>query len=273
MKINKQIWGRWTADDHSVRVKLIDYRAGNLVASTLDGETMFGLPDRFRSDEGVPGETVLERLMSWPRVAALVHGCLRETLANAASIARIGRQETRDFDGPNTYFADNNEGSLTCLTYVGRECIGLSFSKDPFRAYDYGAALQAMPESLLPHATNAAAQPIFCGQDQAFTAVFWSVDGTLASHEPWATVYAFMGDILELELSNDANWFELAEDHHELPPMCLRLILDVVSRVEADGMLRVRAVEQSVLFPPSEPYSATAIEELVAGGRVEFTGM
>jgi len=162
--IANEVWGRWkSAHESSTKVKAVDYRAGHLMTVDSSGQFTFGHPDEFISEAGLSGAGLMERLLPSPTVADLLHGCLRETLANAASAARIGRQETRDFDGPETYFADDNEGCVTCISFVGPECIGLGFSDDPSRTYDYQTVISAMPSPLQKRAKEVAKWPFFCG--------------------------------------------------------------------------------------------------------------
>jgi len=80
-----------------------------------------------------------------------------------------------------------------------------------------------------------------------------------------------MGSILNMEMCADSKWVHESEESYELPTMALRLIVDITSRCGTDGMLRINAAERAALFPQTQPYSTVAIEELVAGGRIEFT--
>src|SRR5215471_14989429 len=95
----RRVAGAWVSGARAgISAEIADVRAGNLRTVSADGRTIFGPPEEFRADTGESGDRLLELLLPWPSVSALFHGCAREALASAHTVAVIGLEETRAWD-------------------------------------------------------------------------------------------------------------------------------------------------------------------------------
>ena len=202
--------------------------------------------------------SILER----PTLAALRHGALREMLANACSTARIGRQQTRDWEDLETYIADDNEGRVAVARFVGGACIVAAFSDDPCRDYDISLAVSQVPPELGEAAEEIVELPIFDG----LTAIFWASEGAMTSGEPWHETYSYGGDIFANEFLPDSDWIATCGvgDYDFSEDLACRIV-EVSARPPVGGATRLHPEDVESMFPAG-PFAAQALAELYSCG-------
>jgi hypothetical protein len=74
--------------------------------------------------------------MSW---RVVFHGCVREALAAAYSVARIGLQETRAWETPLSYVADDNQGNVGVIEFRHDGAVAAVSARAPERPFDIEA--------------------------------------------------------------------------------------------------------------------------------------
>lgn len=126
------VHGRWIGTETSRSGMAIGFRAG-LMVTVCDGTTVLGPPQNFVSDQGLPGDQIIDSVVLPPYVADLKLGAIREAIASISDIARYGFMESRAWDGPSDYVVDNGEGDRAVVRFSNRGCFGAFVSNDPSR--------------------------------------------------------------------------------------------------------------------------------------------
>lgn len=89
--VRTPIIGRWISGENAGgRGSIVDVRAGNIYTLAADGGRAFGRANFFRADTGESGDQLLALLLPRPGVSALYRGAIREALAAAYSVAKMG---------------------------------------------------------------------------------------------------------------------------------------------------------------------------------------
>ena len=264
--------GAWVAGEHEGQVASATYVLdGALFSTTGSGSTLIGAPDDFLGEGGETGAALVELLIPAPSLSALRRGAVRETLANACSIARIGRNESRIWDTRDRYLVDNGEGERGAVRFIGDACVGAVWGKAPFRKIDYSSAASRAPHDLRGALLELCELPFFrfLDEGQLISVVFWAEGGRIVGPERWSDTYIFGVELFEAELGD--GFGEDAEEFYSLSRKELDLIEEISHRGSVSHWpIPVLRSELATLIPPDAPHHEEACSEILDGGAFEL---
>jgi len=244
-----------------------DYRSERIYVRRRDGTVLTGSPNEFVAATGESGDNLLSALLKPPRVSDLLHGAVREALAEVYSLAMIGRQDTRAWDAPDQYIVDDNEGNGAIVKFLSEGCVAAIACHDPTRLFDVGSVASSVPPNIANALAATTALPFFSGANSQITAVFWTRGDVIESLEPWYLTYRYGGEIFRRELLEDEYWESEAEEHYDLDVRTAKTIVELAhKRGHIQDVVRLTETDMDSIVPPAAPYREEALAELMTSG-------
>ena len=263
--VDLEIVGSWISGPSvGLQVRVCGYRAGLLVTLDANDQEISGRPNCFLSNGGEDGTTLVIRHCVSPSVEQLRYGTMREAIAAVYLVALYGFGESRAWDNANDYIVADGCGSYAVVRFgSGSSCVGVAISNNPRREYDLERASFDAPFEMRGIISDLLRLPLLVGH-LPVTSVFWGANNIISGAEPWPTLYAFGGELLEKEMMTDDDW--VAETQDELPGATIALVTSIARRV-----IRGDSVEPSLwsnLVPTNAEYSQKALHLLEELKRV-----
>ncbi len=75
----------------------------------------------------------------------LFHGAVRDSLANASSLAESGPEDTRAWERPLDYVASDNQGNVGVAEFFADGAIAAMIARSPSRIFDATRPSRARP--------------------------------------------------------------------------------------------------------------------------------
>ncbi len=205
-----------------------------------------------------------------PTYSALLRGAVRESLAWAHSVSKIGIQDTRAWEAPLRYVADDNEGSVGILSFEGPGVVAAVHSKFCNDAYAWREDVLRAPKELRASLTKVCELPLL-QEGVGVTAVFWAIDtaGTAASPHTWDSTYRMGADVFENECLSDDEWVRTAREFYGLPDATAQVILQASNRaVAARPVVALTQSELHSIIPTDAAFRDDASKALFTDGIV-----
>lgn len=190
--------------------------------------------------------------------------CAREVVAQAASVARWGRNETRAFDSRALYLVDDGEGAFGALSFQERQLVGLSGGGDT-------SLMISLREPGLPdecrQRLSALARLPFVESRGLPTALLWSEGESIVLSQAEADVLEGAAYVFQREFLNDSDWLVAATEYYGAEQAVLALCIELSLAVELGTPPPVlgRRIKNSLLVGDAG-HAADATAQLVAGG-------
>ncbi|MBL9024474.1 MAG: hypothetical protein JNL21_19925 [Myxococcales bacterium] len=230
---------------------------------------------------GVPGivTNTREQLMSthhesqakesggeWPAWRDLFYGAVREALASVYSVGRIGNQDTRAWERPLRYVADDNQGNVGVVEFRVDGAVGAVSARCPERAFDWARAIDLAPAALRESLAQLCRLPLL-QEGQGVSTAFWTVGESLRGPENWHATCLSGGELFRRELLSDFAWEKEAKAHYDLPLDLARLVMEIGRRAALrEPMLALSKCEVRHLIPRDAAYEGEALGLLTSDG-------
>jgi hypothetical protein len=260
--------GKWLSGPNSgSRARVLDILAGRLQTELPEQTVVSGPPSDFRADTGESGDDLLALLLPWPRLDDFFRGVVRESLASANSLARIGRQSTSAWDAPNGYIVNDGEGGQAYVSFTACGCVAAANSCEFARDFDYEAAVAQAPDDLREALRTVCQLPFFQWEGRPqITAVFWGLPETLGGPEPWPTIYVSGAEVVRRELLSEESWRTESAAHNDLTESTVDVIVQIARRAVVTQPTTLTKAELAQLVPPGSAHYEEAVEEILGGG-------
>lgn len=261
------VFGNWLGRTNNQSHELVvDYVAGRLLtASTIDGKQTSGAPTDFLTTTGESGAELLERLLAPPTTSELRYGAIRESLACAASTARIGFQETRAWDSLSDYILVDGLGSCGVVRFLWNGCVAALTSHNPWRQFDVVSAIAGAPDKHRATLKQVSHLPLLAEsvRQLGISSIFWSDGEQIEGGEPWPTLYAYGGELLAREILDDASWLTEAPEYWALEPEAASVITTIArQRCDRSGLITVSKEDIERILPGGAPHRAVGVQML-----------
>ncbi|HEY3256328.1 MAG TPA: hypothetical protein VGJ91_20355 [Polyangiaceae bacterium] len=200
-----------------------------------------------------------------PPWRGLFRGSIRESLAHASSVSRIGTQETRAWERPIRYIADNNEGYVGVVEFGPEGAIGAMNSRD-VQFFDRERAIAAAPLGARDALLRLCDLPLL-QERQGVSMVFWSVGESILGPARWHDLCSHGAQVFERELLSDSAWEAEAVSHFELTPEVTRLAIAIAARATIQvPLVHLSNRELNTLIDPGCNYRDEAFDLLFSDG-------
>jgi hypothetical protein len=261
--------GEWlSGPNRGQRAEVRDVRAGQLVTLGENGIRALGSPDHFRAQSGESGAALLALLLPAPRIAALHHGAVRESLAAARAVAIFGQQETRAWDRLDIYVVDNGEGDVGVVQFLPESrCVGGATCHECTRGLDPKNLIATAPGAIRSALGALSTLPLLNSPGKArMTALFWGTQGLIEGPEAWHETYRHGAEVFRRELLADDGWRVDAGEHYEFDGATLDVILRIAARAEVHLPVALTPHEWQALIPVEAEHRVDAADQLLSAG-------
>jgi hypothetical protein len=196
----------------------------------------------------------------------MFHGCVRESLAAANSVARIGTQDTRAWERPLRYVADDNQGNVGVVEFRGEGAIAAISARAPTGPLVPERGFELSPFGPSDALSRLAELPLL-REGSGVSSVFWTVGPTIVGPEGYEGIGKCAAELFRRELLSDADWQQEAIAHYDLTAEVARLACAVAGRaVVGAPILELREAELRVLLPQGSDHQGEAFELLTSDG-------
>ncbi|NVB39639.1 hypothetical protein G6O69_17485 [Pseudenhygromyxa sp. WMMC2535] len=204
---------------------------------------------------------------------SVFQGAVRTALASLAFEVRYGAVESRRWDSPTLYLADDGCGNRGAIQFAGHDCIGVCFIKE-LPTIDIVSKLTNIPVSLRSEVESLADLQFFVSSQHSsrITSVFWSIEGKIDDSNPSKEDMVKTGDeLFSFEFLSPALWKSRAAEGYELPQCTLDAIFDISTSTNKPGSLvRLSAENLEFIFPREFGDRKSALDNLLGGGAFSF---
>jgi hypothetical protein len=204
----------------------------------------------------------------WPAWRSLFHGAVRESLAAAYSVARIGTQDTNAWETPIVYVADDNQGNVGVVEFWVDGAVGAVNAHTPKRRFDRARAIDLAPPAVRDALIRVCDLPLL-QEGLGVSAAFWTVGEFMQSSESWRDTC--LSEVFETELLADSAWETEGARLSSLAPGVANLIIAIARRaVVRAPMVTLSDRELRQLVPKGSKHEHEALNLLTSEGLFEI---
>jgi hypothetical protein len=197
---------------------------------------------------------------------SLFRGAVRESMAAAHSVAKIGTQDTRAWERPIRYVADDNDGNVGVIEFITDGAVAAISARAPGRLFDLSKAIATAPSALRGMLSNVCDLPLL-QEGQGVSAVFWTAGAHVLGPEAWSEICLFGADLFRREFLPDSAWTTEGAVHYELAPDIARLAIAISNRATPRvPLVDLSEEELRRLIPNDSEYKSEALELLASDG-------
>jgi len=268
----RQTRGCWISGKHAgTRAVLADVRVGMIHTRDQGGTLMAGHPREFAAESGESGDDLLVLSMPRPAWRGLFQGAVRESLAAARSVARIGTQDTHAWEEPIRYVADDNQGNVGIIEFVAEGAVAAISWRAPRRPLDYAQITTIVPPALQDALHRVCNLPLLMGDGGAST-VFWTVGNLIDGPEPWHKTYLFGAELFRRELLPNLAWETEGAIQYGLTPELAHLASAISERAAVRRpLVELSREELAALVPGDSKHREEALDLLFSDGLFDVS--
>lgn len=201
-----------------------------------------------------------------PSWRELFHGAARESLAAVHSVARIGTQDTRAWERPMRYVADDNQGNVGVVEFLHDGVVGAISARAPKRLFEPAGAIDLAPSGLREALGRVCELPLL-QEGLGVSAAFWTVGDFLQTLGTWGESGT---ELFRRELLPGKIWEVEALAYYKLVPEVAHLAIAIASRAVVHAPLATLSEGELIqLIPKGSRYEREAIELLLSDGLFE----
>ncbi|MEO8919568.1 MAG: hypothetical protein ABI488_19275 [Polyangiaceae bacterium] len=211
-----------------------------------------------------------QETLTGPSWHSLFHGAVRESLAAANSVARIGIQDTRAWERPMRYVADDNGGNVGIVEFLDDGAVGAMSARAPKIAIDRAEAIAFAPAGLRDQLVRICELPLL-QEGLGVSAIFWTVGASIQGSRSWDDICANGAHLFEHEFLPDREWEETGAQFYNLTPDVARLVIAISARAAVRvPVLHLAEHELRMLVARGCKHESTAVDLLLSEGLFEM---
>ena len=197
---------------------------------------------------------------------ALFHGCVRESIAAAYCVARIGTQETRAWERPLSYVADDNQGNVGVVEFTEDGAVAAVSARAPRRSFDLERSILSAPSERQRSLRRLCDLPVL-DEGSGVSAIFWTVGDAIKLPEAWEAAYRSGLDLFRRELLSDADWSKEGAEYYGMNVETIQLPIDIARRTKVRvPLVELAEAEVQLLIPEGSEYAGEARDLLFQDG-------
>jgi hypothetical protein len=201
----------------------------------------------------------------------LLHGAVRDSLANVSSLAESGPEDTRAWERPLDYVVSDNQGNVGVAEFVADGAIAAMIARSPSRTFDAESALTRAPSRWRAGLRRLCELPLLTKPYQV-TGILWTEGDLLAGPESWTDVWWSGAEVFEHELMEDDAWRGPGAEYYGVSAAVAQVAITLARRAEARApLLRLTQFELRQLVPEHSKHAEAAMELLFGQGMFEIT--
>jgi hypothetical protein len=187
-------------------------------------------------------------------------------MAAAYCVARVGIQETRAWERPLRYVADDNQGNVGIIEFSEDGLVGAASARAPRRDFDMDRSILSAPSRRQAALRRVCELPLL-NEGAGVSAVFWTSEDVIELPEPWESAYQAGMDVFRRELLSDVDWREVSAEYYGMSLEVSRLIVGVARRSEVRvPLVDLAESELRPLIPDDSQYVEDARDMLLLEG-------
>jgi len=199
----------------------------------------------------------------------LFRGAVREALAAASSVAKIGIQETRAWERPMRYIADDNQGIVGVVEFRTDGAIAAMSARAPGRALDCRQTIELAPPRLR-ESLSLLCELALLQEGLGVSEVFWTVGESIEGPDTWDEMCRHGAELFAREVLSDAEWLQVGAAYYGLRSDVARTAIEVAARAIVDiPILRLSEPEVALLVPAGSKHKTLALDLLTSEGMLE----
>lgn len=211
------------------------------------------------------------KILPPPSWRALFRGAVREALAAAYSIAEFGIQETRAWEMPMRYIADDNQGNVGVIEFRLDGAIAAMSARAPARTLDRQQAIELAPPGLRDAISRICELPLL-QEGLGVSELFWTERELIRGPESWDEICRHGAEIFERELQSDVEWMATGASYYDIDAAVARHVIEASRRaVVGIPILRLSREEVSMLIPKGSKHENAALSVLVSERLIEVS--
>jgi hypothetical protein len=190
----------------------------------------------------------------------LFRGAVRESLACAASVSRIGVQETRAWEARLQYVADDNQGNVGIVNFsTNGACIAVC-TRESMPDFDLDHALQKAPEGARECLVDLCDLPLLRSDPGGVSAVYWSERDRICGSDQLEAFQAGLS-LFQHELLSDEVWGPVAIEYFNISIATKDLAIAIAQRAVVERPIAVlSARELELIVPKGARYESDATD-------------
>jgi hypothetical protein len=195
---------------------------------------------------------------------------VRESLAAANSVTRIGIQDTNAWEKPIRYVADDNQGNVGIIEFQANRAVAAISARARGRALDLARALSLAPVEQRDDLLRVCELPLL-QEGLGISEVFWTVGEFLHGPEDWDEMCLHGAELFEREALSDPEWEEIGIPYYNLTIAAARAVISIAARAQVRvPLVRLSEDELGLLVPEGSKYENTARGLLLSDGLFEL---
>lgn len=199
----------------------------------------------------------------------LFRGAVRESLACAASVSRIGVQETRAWEAHLRYVADDNQGNVGVVNFSSNgACIAVC-TRESMPNFNLDHALQLAPDGARESLVELCSLPFLQSDPGGVSALFWSEGDRLCGPERAEAFQAGLS-LFRHELLSDEAWEPIGIEYFDISIATKNAAVAIAQRAAVERPIAVlSAQELELVVPKGARYEADAAGFFLSDGVFE----
>ena len=175
-------------------------------------------------------------------------------------------QETRAWERPICYVADDNQGNVGIVEFRTDGAIGAMSARAPSRVLDRQRAIGLAPLGLRDSLALISDLPLL-QEGFGVSELFWSVGESMDGPESWGDMRRNGAALFEREVLSDAEWQEVGVPYYDLDPDAARVVIDAAARALVSvPILQLSVQELTLLVPKGSKHERLAVDLLTSEG-------
>ncbi|MEZ4306570.1 MAG: hypothetical protein R3F14_00770 [Polyangiaceae bacterium] len=166
-------------------------------------------------------------------------------MAAVHSVAELGTQDTRAWEAPLRYVADDNQGNVGVVEVREAGLVGAVSARTTVRPLECPRAARFAGADWQREALTSLCELPLLNEGAGVTAVFWTVNDLIEVPEAWEIAWESGLALFRRELLVDADWEVEGAEHYGLSSDLAQLAIGIARR----AAIRIPLVEPSERAP------------------------
>jgi hypothetical protein len=211
-----------------------------------------------------------ERPLPGPPWRSLFRGAVRESLAAANSVARIGTQDTHAWERPIRYVADDNQGNVGVVEFCADGAVAAMSGRAPAPSFDYALAIDHAPPGLRERLLRVCELPLL-KSGLGVSAIFWTDGESIRGPQGGENAYLLGAEAFRRELLPDSAWETDGTAYYGLTPDVAHLATKIATRAKVGTpIVALSEHELRLLIPKGSAHESEALDLFVSDGLFEL---